>query len=245
MRVTTPAYVLRRVRWSESSLILTLYSLDLGRISVMAKGALRPKGRFYGALELLSLAEVTLSRREGREIDTLTEASVIRGNEGLRSDPLAFGHACLLAEWVLGLVWGSEPSQPVFHLMDRSLAMLADGADGWPVVCAAVERLLRLSGFGMEVDRCVSCGGPAGNGWRPESGGLVCAACGGGKGVPAGFLSWVRRARRTGLPELARIRLWSGGFRQCHDIMRGFAEAQLGSRLRLRSLSVLEDLENG
>lgn len=214
----------------------------------MAKGALRPRNSFYGALEALSLAEVTLSRREGREIDTLTEASVIRGNDGLRVDPSAFGHACLLAEWVLGLVWGTEPSQPVFHLLDRSVAMLAgDGADGWPVVCAAVERLLRLSGFGMETDRCVSCGRPAGKrpGWSPESGGVVCEACGGGTGVPAGFLSWVRRSRECGLGEMARIRLWPGGFRQCHDIMRSFAEAQLGSGLRLRSLAVVEDLQNG
>jgi DNA repair protein RecO (recombination protein O) len=234
LRVTTQAYVLRRVRWSESSLILTLYSLDLGRISVMARGALR--------------TEVTLSRREGREIDTLTEASVVRGNDGLRADPLVFAHACLLAEWVLGLVYGTEPSQPVFHLLDRSVAMLAAGeAQGWPVVCAGVERLLRLSGFGMETDRCVSCGRPAGGrpGWRPESGGVVCEACGGGAKVPAGFLSWVRRSRESGLPEMARIRLWPGGFRQCHDIMRSFAEAQLGSALKLRSLAVVEDLENG
>lgn len=213
----------------------------------MARGALRPKSGFYGALEALSLTEVTLSRKEGREIDTLTEASVVRGNDGLREDPLAFGHACLLAEWVLGLVYGTGPSQPVFHLLDRAVAMLAEDADGWPVVCAAVERLLRLSGFGMETDRCVSCGRPAGGstGWRPEAGGVVCGACSGGSKVPAGFLSWVRRSRGAGLPEMARIRLWPGGFRQCHDIMRSFAEAQLGSRLRLRSLAVVEDLGNG
>ena len=213
----------------------------------MAKGALRPRSSFYGSLEQLSLSEVTVSRREGREIDTLTEASVIRGNEGVRSDPLAFGYACLVAEWTLGLVYGTQPSQPVFHLLDRAVALLADGAMGMPVVCATVERLLRISGFGMEVDRCVSCGRPpnAKAGWSADSGGIVCGNCGGGSAVPRGFLSWVRRSRGTGLSEMSRLRLWPGGYRECHEIMRSFAEARLGSRLKLRSLAVVEDLENG
>ena len=43
-RVTTPldAYVLHRYDWSETSLILDLFTRSRGRIAVAAKGAKRP-----------------------------------------------------------------------------------------------------------------------------------------------------------------------------------------------------------
>jgi DNA repair protein RecO (recombination protein O) len=250
LRVTTPAFVLRRVRWSESSLILTLYSLDFGRISGMAKGALRPKSKFYGQMEMLSLTEVSLSRREGREIDTVTEAGTVKAHQKLREDPVAYAHACLFAEWMMGLVWGSEPSQPVFHLVDKTLDALEESAEMWPVQCAAVERLLRLSGLAMELDRCCRCGGedvdgPERVGWRPGLGGVVCGRClSEGRTVPRGLVRFLRRSRQTPLDRISRTRLWPGGFRQCHDLLREFAENHLGTALKLNSLKVLEDLEN-
>lgn len=250
MRVTTPAFVLRRVRWSESSLILTLYSLDFGRISGMAKGALRPKSKFYGQLEMLSLTELSLSRKEGREIDTVTGAGTVKSHQKLRTDPLAYAHACLFSEWMMGMVWGSEPSQPVFHLVDNTLNALEESGSGWPVLCAAVERLLRLSGLAMQLDRCSSCGreevsGPERVGWRPGLGGVVCPECLSEEGtVPRGLIGFLRRARRTPLDRISRTRLWPGGFRQCHDLLREFAENHLGTALKLNSLKVLEDLEN-
>ncbi len=248
MRGFTEAFVLRRVRWSESSLILTLYSLDHGRMSGMAKGALRPKSPFYGRLEQFSLVRVGYSRREGRELDTVTDVDVLQHYEPLRSDPLAFAHACLFAEWMLVTVSGSVPSQPMFHLLGGVLSGLASGGPYWPVLCSGIERLLRLSGLAMEVDRCTRCGADAADSaaWDGLSGGVLCRDCGaGGPGrVPAGFLSFVRMSRRTDLASMERLRLWKGGFRESLEIMREFAQAHMGVRLRLRSLAVVEDLED-
>ena len=247
MKATTQAFVLRRVRWSESSLILTLYSLDLGRISVMARGALRAKSPFAGRLELLSRVEVTVSRRQGRELDTLTDVSVVDPCGPLRTDPEAFAHACLFVEWMLGVITGSEASHPAFHLLRSVLEQFSAVPPFWPVLCSGVERLLRLSGLAMEVDRCTKCGADASASlrWNPLSGGIVCLACADGEGeVPGGFLEFVRRSRIGNLERARSLHLWKGGFRQSLEIMRGFAEVHLNARLKLKSLSVLEDLEN-
>ena len=250
MRLTTPAWVLRRVRWSESSLILSLYSLDSGRMSAMARGALRPDSRFAGCLELFSGVEVSVSRRDGRELDTLTEASLTEPSSSLRGDPLAFAFAGLWSEWVMALFVGNEPSQTAFHLTGDVFRLLGSGAPGWPVVCSGVERLLRLSGLRLETERCTRCGGPAGSkaAWNHSSGGAVCSACAAGHGdtaIAPGILEFLRMCQKTPLPGVSRTRLWKGGFRQCHDFLREFAEAHVQGRLRFRSLTVLEDLENG
>jgi len=174
LRLTTPAFVLRRVRWSESSLILTLYSLDLGRASGMARGCLRPKGNFLGRVELFSEGEFCLSRREGRELDTVVEASVLAHREGLREDPRAFAAAAVFSEWLLSVVsYGNEPSEPVYHLLDNVFSLLEGGASPMPVLCGGIQRLLALSGHGMQVEACALCGkpDPSPPRWNPSAGG--------------------------------------------------------------------------
>ncbi len=104
----------------------------------MARGALRPKSSFYGALELFTLADVSLSRREGREMDTLTEANAVEYFQEIRSDPLAFTHSCLFTEWLLFSVTGSEPSHPMFHLISDVLSNFAEGPPFWPVLCSGI-----------------------------------------------------------------------------------------------------------
>lgn len=250
MRLTTPAFVLRHVRWSDTSLILTLYSLDLGRASAIAKGALRPRSSFAGQLELFSLVEVGLSRREGRDLDTMTSAAVMAHNQAIRQDPASFGHACLFAEWILGVLYGHEPSQPVFHLIGRVLAGLAEPEDGnrWAVTCAGVESLIRLAGLGIELKKCTRCGRDVAESsfFSHRSGGVLCPDCGsGGTEISRGMLEYLRKLRKGGLAAAGRVRLWKGGYRQCHDLLRSFAEAQLQQRIRLRSLQILEDLEDG
>jgi len=248
MKTSTQAFVLRRVRWSESSLILTMYSLDLGRMSVIAKGALRPKSAFFGALELFSRSEITVSRKSGRELDTLTDASALDHAGELRTEPLAFAHACLFAEWIMIMISGTEASHPTFHLLATVLERLAEGPPYWPVLCSGVERLLRLAGVGMEVDRCTKCGEGAGrsNRWDPLAGGIVCDVCSStGRTVPGGFLEFIRRSRQMPIEQVRLLKLWKGGYRQSFEIMREFAEMHIDSRLKFKSLAVVEDLENG
>jgi len=45
-----PAYVLHRYDWSESSLILEVFSRHYGRIAVVAKGVKRPTSSFRPVL---------------------------------------------------------------------------------------------------------------------------------------------------------------------------------------------------
>lgn len=213
----------------------------------MAKGALRPRSPFYGSVELLTKSDITLSRREGREMDTAIEASVIRYYENIRTDPVAFAHSCLFVEWLLFSVTGSEPSHPMFHLIGSVLDNFSMGPPFWPVLCSGIEKALRLSGFAMEIDRCVRCGGdPQGSLlWDAADGGRVCGSCSRGSEaeVPAGILVFLGKTRSSPLEEVRKIALWKGGFRQCFDLLRDFAEIHLDRRMKLRSLSVLEDLE--
>ncbi len=194
------------------------------------------------------MVDLSLSRREGRDLDTATEATVINHYESIRSDPEAFVHSCLFIEWLLLTITGSEPSHPMFHLIRSVLDNFAAGAPFWPVLCSGIEKALRLSGFAMEIDRCTRCGNdPAGSFlWDAPSGGIVCSKCSSGspEQIPAGLIAFIRKSRSGSLEEIRNLKLWRGGYRQCFDLMRRFAEVHMETRIKLKSLSVLEDLEN-
>ncbi len=214
----------------------------------MAKGALRPRSGFHGKFEHFSMVDISLSRRENREMDTATEAWVRKDYREIRNDPVGYAHSCLFVEWLLFSVTGSEPSHPMFHLIGSVLDSFAKGPPFWPVQCSGMEKVLRLSGFAMELDRCVRCGkeSPRNPAWSPGDGGIVCGGCSGdGDGeVPAGILAFLKKTGKAPVEAARRISLWKGGFKHCFRVLEEFAEIHLEKRKTFKSLSVLEDLED-
>ena len=194
------------------------------------------------------MVDISLSRREKRELDTATEVTVLNHYESIRSDPEAFVHSCLFIEWLLYSITGSEPSHPMFHLIRSVLENFSAGTPFWPVLCSGIEKALRLSGFAMEIDRCTRCGGdPQGSSlWDAAQGGIVCENCSSGSSekIPPGLIAFLHKSRNGRLEEIRNLKLWHGGYRQCLDLMRKFAEVHMETRIKLKSLSVLEALEN-
>ena len=71
------AYVLHRYDWSETSLIVDLFTRDLGRIAVAAKGAKRPYSQLRAVLLPFQRVSVSLGRNTSETVDVHT----LRGAE--------------------------------------------------------------------------------------------------------------------------------------------------------------------
>src|SRR3990170_878312 len=67
--------VLARRNYGEADRILSVYTKNHGRVSLMAKGIRRPKSRKRGHLEIFS--HVRFQAATGRGIDLMTEVEVI------------------------------------------------------------------------------------------------------------------------------------------------------------------------
>ena len=70
------AIVLRLVEFSETSLIVTLFTRDFGKVTALAKGARRPKGPFEAALDLLSLTRIVFLRKSAGRVIIIILASL-------------------------------------------------------------------------------------------------------------------------------------------------------------------------
>ncbi|MEC8474951.1 MAG: DNA repair protein RecO [Planctomycetota bacterium] len=177
----TTAIVLRAVEFSETSLIVTLLTKDLGQISAIAKGARRPKGPFEGSLDLLAVCRVVVIRKNNDALDLLTEAKLHRRFRAADRSLQRLYAGYYVAEMLRLLLVDEAPHPEIYDLTIRVLQKL----DGDGLVASSLAyfdlQILRKLGQAPETDSCTDCGSkmilddriP----FALEGGGVVCRAC--------------------------------------------------------------------
>lgn len=118
------AFLLRKTKLTETSLIVTWLSAAHGRIKTVAKGARQPRSRFAGQLDLFFESEIQFSRSSKSELHQLREASLINAHEALRSD---FRRVSLASYFVELMELVTEPDHPapeLYDLLQRALRHL-------------------------------------------------------------------------------------------------------------------------
>ncbi len=73
----TLALTIRTVEVFETSLVATLFTRELGKVSVLAKGARRLKSPLQGGLDLLGVSDIVLFPKASLALDLLVEAAPV------------------------------------------------------------------------------------------------------------------------------------------------------------------------
>jgi len=116
-----PAYVLHRYDWSESSLILEVFTRHYGRIALVAKGAKRPSSSFRPVL--LPLQPLHVAFGGDAEIRTLKSAEWQGGHVMPKGDALLSGY--YLNELLLTLLARDDPHPALFDIYARVVEVMA------------------------------------------------------------------------------------------------------------------------
>lgn len=208
---TTEAIVLSRLDYAEADRILTVFTPGMGKLGIIAKGARRQKSRSGPQLDYF--ARVSLQMARGRELDVVTSAETIASFGRLRDDLPAYGHACYFAELVRALTQDREENRRVYELLTKSLALLDEGVDPWPVARHFELVLLAALGYRPELYECVHCHDTleaVANAYSPLQGGVLCPRC---RSSDPGALSlsvnaqkYLRVLDRTGLAAAIGLR---------------------------------------
>src|SRR5450756_92336 len=96
--VTTDALVLHAFDYRETSRIVRLVTRELGVVSVIARGARRPKNKFGAALDLFDSGDVQLTTTPGRDLHALMSFEATRSPPALAGSHDSFAGAAALAE---------------------------------------------------------------------------------------------------------------------------------------------------
>ena len=174
----TEAVVLKQTPFGEADRLLTLYTPDLGKLRALAKGVRRPKSRFSGHLELLNHVSVSLA--QGRNLDVMTEAHVIKSFRGVREDLQRLSRAIYMAELVDGFSVEQASNYPLYRILLNALDWLEGPGQSDLLLRHFEMHLLGHSGYSPELYRCVECRHelePGDHLFSSASGGVTCPAC--------------------------------------------------------------------
>lgn len=247
-----PAYLLHRYDWSETSLILDLFTREQGRVAVAAKGAKRPYSQLRAVLLPFQRLNVNYGSRRARgeaqaesaEVQPLKTAEWAGGQAMLGGAALMTGF--YLNELLMKLLARHDPHPALFDAYAQTLPALA-GADDLHLEAAlrAFELvLLREIGLLPRLDRVTLTQQrlPAGvaHALRPESG--IGSAAAGELGLDAGRWQALQAAldgnelagiQRACLPALAELK----------PMLRQLLHYHLGSSA-LRTRQLMMELQN-
>lgn len=170
--------VLRGRNLGEADRIVTVFTVERGKIDAVAKGVRRQKSHLAGRLEFAT--EVHLTMHRGRNLDVITAAEIERANWSQLVEPERFAAANIVIELVDSFCELDLALDDVYELLRNVLAAIAVAEDPLGLLPRFSLRLLDALGLAPPGDACVRCGKTlaADRAWLDEElGGLVGDEC--------------------------------------------------------------------
>ena len=177
--IKTEGIVLRRYNYSETSLLVYFFTERLGKVKTLVKGAKKPKGRFFGRLELASILDLVIHQGARTDLHVLADVSLLDSLEPLRTDLAKFAHAMVILELVDAAFEVESPNATFYGDLSHGLHLLCNAPmDPW---IALVIHLKMLHALGLlPADNfCQECGKPFDGSFyfSSQHGASLCRGC--------------------------------------------------------------------
>ena len=150
------AWVLHLHPYSETSLVVDVFTRDHGRVPLLARGARRPRSAMRGML--LSFQPLELGWFGGGEVKTLAKVEWLGGMPLLGGRCLLLGY--YLNELLLKMLPREDAHAALFDAYAAALQALAEGAADAPELRRFEKTLLKELGYGLTLDVDVESGRP-------------------------------------------------------------------------------------
>lgn len=229
--------VLRSFPFGEADRVVVLLSPNRGKLRTVAKGVRKTKSRFGGRLE--PFTHVDLIVYEGRNLDTITQVSIIEAFPALRADLDRVVAAGTMVEVADAVAQQDEPSLRLFLLLQRGLKALDAGTAHPDLMTSFLLKAAAVVGVAPALEDCAGCG--RGDGLTRFSfaeGGVLCENCrtAGSYALRRGLTDYLAVVAASDLGDLpAADERFSG---EALGVTRRFVEHHL--ERRLESLAVLD-----
>ena len=162
MQTKDTAICLRAVNYSETSQVVTLLTLENGKVGAMAKGSRRAKSSFDGPIEVFSFGDVMFTVKDsGGQLATLTEFNQQPRFRLLSQNLNALNAALFAAELTEKFLEDHDPHPPLFDKYIKFLETVQKTKEASQILAWLILyqlRLLEETGVMPVFDVCVNCG---------------------------------------------------------------------------------------
>ena len=247
----TEGILLRRQDIRETSLILTFYTRDFGKIKGIVRGVRGPRSTCGGGnMEIFALDEIVFYERRKSDIFTISQCDLVDFFSHIRESLEKLSYASYLVELLDSVTALGDKNQEAFDLLVNSLKLLA----GERIECSTKRvarifeiKLLHLLGLMPSLKDCVNCGGvvDGSSKFSFRHGGLICKKCfqadREARPILQGTVKFIEHIRLLPFEGVVRIKVASEVGHELERILRKFLDYHIERRLKtVEFLQIIE-----
>ena len=169
------AICIRQWDWSETSQTVSLFCRSYGMLRGLAKGSRRERGSFSGGISLLARGEIVAVVKPDRELQTLTQWTLLQMFRRPHDDLEANLYALSMADLIQRFLPPGVAQESLFDATLSTLEHLEAGERAAPVFLRFFFTLLRETGHEPRTDARSETGDIPGGflAFDPAAGGIV------------------------------------------------------------------------
>ncbi len=237
----TPAIVLRKIDYGDSSQIITFYTREYGKIQTLAKGLKRPVKGISGGIDLLTHNHIVFIQRSHSNLNILTEWMLHENFCLLREDLRKFYSAFYILELIGEFTEENDKSEPLFNLFINTLCEIANGDDPAVSTLAFEVQMLALVGYMPEMNHCVVCKSVIDLKrfalFNAYEGGLLCHYCGSSRKerikISGGAIATINCLSGKKVKRLERLKIKPPIRKEIRQLLRYYISFLLNKELKM------------
>ncbi len=175
------AIVLSKRAYGESDRIIHLFTIHAGKVSAIAKGAVKSQKRFANTLEPFNHIRVEYFEKHGRGMVRIENADLVSGNSGIETSMKRMCSASYFTEFIDRMTREREPHGSLFLTLNEFIGLVRSKDPAYPDILHYQLKMLDILGYHPNFDTCVFCGVAIDDEenvyFSRERGGILCGPC--------------------------------------------------------------------
>ncbi len=158
--IKTAGLITKTKKYGETSLIVTIITKDLGKISAIANNVRTSKPRMLSGLQLFAFSEFVMYKGKGKKgLYSLNEITVAESFSNIRTSLEKLAYASYFAELTNSVQAENNPDEDILRLLLNTLFVLDRDLQPLEKIKTVFEwRMAHICGYSPLVEVCGKCG---------------------------------------------------------------------------------------
>ena len=221
------AVIISHRNYGEADRILRVFTPELGKITILAKGVRKSGSRKGPHIEPFTHSALVIAK--GQNFWILTQADTIDLFPQITGSLYRTGLSAYILELADRLTVEDQPDSSIFRLIIDSIKQIDRSTDPFVPACYYELQILQATGFKPELFHCVNCGSEIiqqDQYFSIIQGGVICPKCNHFQQdiLPASqeVLKYLRYLQRSGFTKIANLNLSSDSKKEMRKILDAY-----------------------
>ncbi len=227
MDIITRAVTLRTTDINDNDKLLTIYSLEHGKLTVTARGIRKSTAKLKFAREPFCFGNFELAEKSGRYV--LKSCTQLESFASIASNISSYYAGCAMVDMIATIEQEGQGNAKLFVQLLHALSSLEAGVNSSVVVVKYLLDYLSCSGYNLTIGKCHMCG-QTGEYLDVALGGVVCTNCRSTSSLSMsrGVTTLLRLIDSVSYDKLANINCSDIVLEQCLQLLHAYIIHSLG-----------------